>query len=146
MSKRYLIRTKRHFFRGILAAILNLVMWIYVLVTVMLFVSAIFDFNTNGLRILKSIMKVNNDGIRMFMFTSLLWFLASFIVLWLWKQYNYKRYGSLDRRQYPSQTTMDEILELNLVPADICIQMQNSKVTILETSPVRDINAEEEVA
>ena len=140
MSTKYLIKAKRNIFKVLLANALNVVMWIYVITAVMLFVTGVLDLNTEGFRILKAVLKITNEEIRVFVIISIVWFTISFLILWIWNRYNYRRYGKLNRRKYPGETTREEILKLDLISPEIYTNLQKNKITILETSPVRDIS------
>ena len=140
MSTKYLIKAKRNIFKVLLANALNVVMWIYVITAVMLFVTGVLDLNTEGFRILKAVLKITNEEIRVFVIISIVWFTISFLILWIWNRYNYRRYGKLNRRKYPGETTREEILKLDLISPEIYTNLQENKIIILETSPVRDIS------
>ena len=46
----YIIHSKRHILKEIIAHLVNLIMWIYVIIVLLLFVSACLDYNTDAMR------------------------------------------------------------------------------------------------
>ncbi len=119
--------------------ILSVGVWAYVAIVVRVFLGAILNINSDEMRVLKSIIKVNNGDLREFMLVSVLWLLAFFTMLWIWRTYNYKRYGKLRRRSSPANTSKSDILELELVSEIMLYRLQNNKVVVLENSPIKDI-------
>ena len=138
-NAQYIIKTKKSIPREIVMIISSIIVWTYVLIVIGMFVGAIFDMNSDGMRVLKSIVKVNNDSIREFLLVSFVFFISSYIGLWGWRTYNYKRYGKLNRRSHPPDTTKSDILEMGLVNEIDLYKLQNNKVIILENSPIKEI-------
>ena len=119
--------------------IASIIVWIYVLMVIRMFLGAIFGINSDEMRILKAIVKINSNGIREFVLISVTFCISCCIMLWGWRTYNYKRYGKLNRRVNPPDTSKSDILELELVSEIILYKLQNNKVIVLESSPIKDI-------
>jgi len=58
--------------------------------------------------------------------------IVSFVVMVIWKIYNLKRFGKLNRRVYLEDTTIDDLVELFGMSEDKIKEMQNSKIIVLE--------------
>lgn len=56
----------------------------------------------------------------------------SFIVMIGWKIYNLKRFGKLNRRVYPRDTTTEDLVEFFGMSEDKIKELQESKLIILE--------------
>ena len=119
--------------------ILSVLAWLYVILAVWMFVSGVIGVNNEEMRILKAILKIDNNGIRHFVLVATLAFIIFGLGLWVWRSYNYKRYAKLKRRTYPPDTTRSDILDLGLVSEIMIYKLQNNKVVILDKNPVRDI-------
>ena len=119
--------------------ILSVLAWLYVILAVWMFVSGVIGVNNEEMRILKAILKIDNNGIRHFVLVATLAFIIFGLGLWVWRSYNYKRYAKLKRRTYPLDTTRSDILDLGLVSEIMIYKLQNNKVVILDKNPVRDI-------
>ena len=62
--------------------------------------------------------------------------IGSFILMYLWGKYNYKRYAHLRRRKFPKTVTNDEIERYFNLPSSTIEKMQNDKIIILEKTIV----------
>lgn len=110
-----------------------LVMLYYIIQTLLSIV--VWSFNLSKFSNKLFISNNINTTIHTFIFTILI-AIWSFILMYFWGIYNYKRYAHLRRRNFPKTVTNDEIeLYFNL-PSSIVKKMQNDKITILEKSIV----------
>lgn len=62
--------------------------------------------------------------------------IGSFILMYLWGKYNYKRYAHLRRRKFPKTVTNDEIERYFNLPSSTIEKMQYDKIIILEKTIV----------
>ena len=145
INDQYIIHSQRHILKETIAYLISLVMWVYVATIMVIFISAFIKYDIEQLTNLKTILQVTNEDIRQFSLISLVWFVVGILGLLTWKCYNFKRYGKLNRRKPPMPTTQQEILELGLIEHEIYDQLQNSKVIILETNPIKDLREEKSV-
>ena len=138
-NSQYIIKTKKNILTETIIYILSVLAWLYVILAVWMFVGGVIGVNNEEMRILKAILKIDNNGIRHFVLVASLAFIIFSLGLWIWRTYNYKRYGKLRRRTYPPDTTRSDILDLGLMSEVMIYKLQNNKVVILETNPVVDI-------
>jgi len=61
---------------------------------------------------------------------------GSFILMYFWGKYNYKKYAHLRRRKFPKVVTNDEIESYFNLPSSTIEKMQNDKIIILEKTIV----------
>ena len=61
---------------------------------------------------------------------------GSFILMYFWGKYNYKRYAHLRRRKFPKTVTNDEIERYFNLPSSTIEKMQYDKIIILEKTIV----------
>jgi poly-beta-1,6-N-acetyl-D-glucosamine biosynthesis protein PgaD len=62
--------------------------------------------------------------------------IGSFILMYFWGKYNYKRYAHLRRRKFPKTVTNDEIERYFNLPSSTIEKMQYDKIIILEKTIV----------
>ncbi|MGI6712460.1 MAG: hypothetical protein ACOX4L_07020 [Bacillota bacterium] len=82
---------------------------------------------------------MTNDDIRKFFSFGGILFILFYLLLWLWVYYNRKKYGNLTRRKYPKPTTKEDLMGLNMIDESVYERLQNEKVIIFETNPVKDM-------
>ncbi len=111
-------------------------MWLYSLVIFYLFFSAVFDHNDALISIVRIALNVTNADIQQFLFECVLIFLGMFILLLVWRTYNKHRFGSLNRRHYPENTTDAELLNLGLISPIDFEQLQTQKISTFSTNPI----------
>lgn len=100
--------------------IISLIVWIFSLSN---FYGKLFMIN-----------KIQNT-IRVMLITVLISIII-FIVIFAWGKYNYNRYAHLTRRQFPKDTTQDEVAEYFNLPINEILKMQNDKRIELEETIV----------
>lgn len=135
----FIIKSKQGIIRRIFSILLAVLMWIYSTTVIIFFLSAMLNYNNGFERVLKLAMNVSNIDIRRFLILSILIFGITFLILFLWKRYNKYRYGSLNRRKYPEDATDEDMLGLNLVDKDTYNKLQNEKVVVFESNPIREL-------
>lgn len=139
----YVIKSKINIFKKIICLIFTTIMWVYSALAFVIFFSALFNYNNTFISLLKTSLNINNVYIIEFLLICLLIFAASFLILTFWKTYNKRKYGNLNRRKYPKDTTDEDMLNLLLVdPIDYEI-LQNNKVITFLNNPIKDINSED---
>lgn len=137
---KYIIKSNKNFLVKILEFIFTSLLWAYTAIVFYFFISAFFNHNDDFIGIIKTALNISNNDIQSFIKISLFYFLISFFILYLWRIYNIKRFGSLNRRVYPENTTENEILQLDLVTPEVYKTLQNKKIIVFEENPIRDIN------
>ncbi|MFP4698480.1 MAG: poly-beta-1,6-N-acetyl-D-glucosamine biosynthesis protein PgaD [Eubacteriales bacterium] len=58
------------------------------------------------------------------------------LIMYWWGEYNYRKFGSLNRRKFPKETTPNEIAETLDLPIETVIHMQNNKIIVLDKTIV----------
>lgn len=82
---------------------------------------------------------MTNTDIRSFMlFVFFIWVIF-YIGLWSWKNYNIKRFGSLNRRLPPDYTTTQDLLKLELMSIEDFHLLHQSRVVVFEKNPIKEI-------
>lgn len=146
-SEKYIVYSHVSIIKKVINFLVSVVMWMYILVVIEFFMSGLLDYHNDRLRVLKSAMKIDNQGIRGMICMTVCVFLVSFIALSAWKFYNKSRYGKLNRRRMPMPTSDKDMLELNLVEPEMYYQLKSQRISILEKSPIRDLyEAEDETS
>jgi poly-beta-1,6-N-acetyl-D-glucosamine synthesis protein len=138
-KREVIIQSKKNWFREMIITITSLAVWLYCLVVIIFFISAIFNYNNRSISLIKSSFKITNSDIRMFIFFAFLIWIFFYIGLFSWKFYNQKRFGSLNRRTYPEPTTKDDLLNLQLMSEENYIILQNSKRIVFEKNPIHEL-------
>ena len=139
----FVIKSKVNILKKLISILFTTLMWAYSFLAFLIFVSAIINYNNDFISILKTSLNINNRSIIDFLLKCLIFFLGSYLILTLWKIYNKRRYGKLNRRQYPAPSTDEDMLNLGLIdPIDYKL-LQNNKVVTFLNNPIRDIDEEE---
>ncbi|MCA0981158.1 poly-beta-1,6-N-acetyl-D-glucosamine biosynthesis protein PgaD [Exiguobacterium aestuarii] len=134
-----LVKTKRSFIRSFIEILLTVVFWIYTLVVSWFFVSALLNQNDRYIATLKSALNVTNEDIRGLISFGVLILIGLAILLFVWRTYNKKRYGPLNRRKTPTPTTLEELNNLGLIEPSTIEMLQQDKVIIFEKNPVKEL-------
>lgn len=138
-SEEFLVRSKQPFINKIAALFINVILWLYMALIIYFFMSAVFDYNDYYIGLLKISFNMSNQDIRMFLLKTLIYFIIFFSVLLSWKYYNKIRFGRLHRRSKPLMTTDEDMLNLNLIDAEVYKILRTDKVIIFEKNPVREM-------
>ena len=134
-----LVKTKRSFIRSFIEILLTVVFWIYTLVVSWFFVSALLNQNDRYIATLKSALNVTNADIRGLISLGVLILIGLATLLFIWRTYNKKRYGPLNRRKTPTPTTLEELNNLGLIEPSTIEMFQQDKVIIFEKNPVKEL-------
>lgn len=137
INKSFIIHSKRVWWNELIVGLFTLLVWIYCLTVIALFVDAIFSLNNEYLFLFKIIFKMNNSDIKEFLFIGAIIFSIIYTSLIVWSVYNRRKYGKLKRRKYPTDTTREDMLNLNIIDEDIYELLQNNKVIVFEKNPIR---------
>lgn len=135
----FIIKSKQNPFKKLLTIMVTLVMWIYSIVVFYFFISAIFNENDKYISALKEALKMTNDDINTFLIIVLSLLIMCFLILFIWRTYNKNKYGSLNRRVYPEDTTKEEMLSLNLISEENFNKLQEQGVLIFEENPIKEL-------
>ena len=135
-----LVATKRSFVRSFIEITLTLVFWTYTLVVTWFFGSALFDQHGGFIASLKAMLKVTNHDIRELLGLGSLALFSSACALYVWRTYNKKRFGPLDRRKAPTDTTREDWMKLALIEPDEIDRLQRDKVIVFEKNPVKELD------
>jgi poly-beta-1,6-N-acetyl-D-glucosamine biosynthesis protein PgaD len=57
-------------------------------------------------------------------------------VMYIWGRYNLKKFGPLNRRTFPVDTTVEEVAQFFNLPLEMVQDLQNSKALVLEKTIV----------
>ncbi|WP_411169834.1 poly-beta-1,6-N-acetyl-D-glucosamine biosynthesis protein PgaD [Clostridium sp. MB05] len=135
----FIIKSKQNPFKKLLTIILTLVMWIYSIVVFYFFISAVFNENDKYISAVKEALKMTNNDINGFLIIVFLLLIMSFLILIIWRTYNKKKFGKLNRRVYPKNTTKEEMLSLNLISEKNFNKLQEHGVLIFEENPIKEL-------
>ncbi|RKD73480.1 poly-beta-1,6-N-acetyl-D-glucosamine biosynthesis protein PgaD [Sinobaca qinghaiensis] len=139
-QNRFIIKSRQSYLTTFVSVILTLVLWAYSAVVAWFFLSAALFINDPYSSLLKITFKINNGEIRMFMLSTLIAFVAMLVLLLLWRKYNYHRFGSLRRRNYPPDSTKADMEELGLMSKKDINKLKSSRYVTFTKSPVREIS------
>lgn len=134
-----LVQTKRSFVRSFIEIILTIIFWLYTLVVTWFFLSALLNWNDRYIATLKATLNVTNTDIQGFLGFGALAMLGLATLLFIWRTYNKKRYGPLDRRKPPTDTTLEDWTKLALIAPDDLERLQRDKVIRFEKNPVKEL-------
>lgn len=139
-----LVKTKHNVIRKIIAIILTAIFWLYTIVIIWFFLSAILNINDRYIAIVKIALNVTDTDIRQLLLLSLFLLVLFILLLFIWRTYNKRKYGPLTRRKMPPHTTLQDWLALDLMEESDIKQLQSNKVTIFYTNPVKDLKKKDE--
>ncbi len=117
----------------------SLVMWIYVGTVALFFPTIAFKWENALLQQLGIYFKVNSQDLLLLLLTLFIIFISAFILLWLWRFYNYIRFRNNKRRTYQTHATKEDLLALDLLSEEDYKRLQQ-KVVTLETNPLKELH------
>lgn len=138
-KNKLIIQTKINWYREVIITIFSIFVWLYCAGVVAFFISALVNVNPPYISLIKTAFKMTNKEIWSFMWIVFCIWLIFYIVLWCWKNYNLKRFGSLNRRTQPIPTTKKDILSLGLMDEKDFQLLHQSRVVVFEKNPIKDI-------
>ena len=76
--------------------------------------------------------------LKKYLFIIFLGILLSTLILIIWKNYNSKKYGSRNRRQFRPDVNNEELAEFYRLDISVIEEMQNSRYVELETNIIAE--------
>jgi poly-beta-1,6-N-acetyl-D-glucosamine synthesis protein len=146
LNKSFIIKSKRSWWQEVIVGLFTLLVWTYCLTVVYFFVDALFSLNHEFPALFKTIFKMTNNDTWDIIKIGIILFISMYILLSAWGHYNKKRYGSLRRRKYPTPTTEEDLMKLNLIDEITYEELQNEKLIVLELNPVGRAKEQNETA
>jgi biofilm PGA synthesis protein PgaD len=138
LNQSFIIKSKKSWWREIIVGIFSFIVWFYCLTVVYFFIDAIFSLNNEYPRLFKIVFKMNNIDIRNFFKIGGILFILIYLLLSIWIHYNKRKFGNLTRRKDPGITSKEDLMGLNAIDECTFKKLQNEKVIILETNPIRN--------
>lgn len=148
---KFIVKSKRSIFNRIVSMIFTILMWIYCLTIIIVFGTAIFNYNNYYTSIIKIVLKITNQDIKEFIILSIICFgfaCILFVILSLWAFYKHiRRYKNFSGY---AEVCLDEdildcnfmhyedILDLNLMDFDDYVELRNNKICIFNKNPNRN--------
>lgn len=132
-----IIKSKRIWWRELIVGFFTLIVWFYCFTVIYFFIDALFSLNHEYPKLFKIVFKMTNIDIRDFFKIGGMLFILIYLFLSVWSYYNRKKYGGLTRRKCPSLTTKEDLMSLNIIDENVFEKLQNEKVIVLETNPIR---------
>lgn len=137
LNQSFIIKSKRSWWREVIVGIFSFIVWFYCLTVIYFFIDAIFLLNNEYPRLFKVVFKMTNIDIRNIFKIGGILFVLIYLLLSIWIYYNKKKYGDLTRRKDPGMTKKEDLMGLNMIDEGTFEKLQNEKVIILETNPIR---------
>lgn len=138
-QNRFIIQSRQSYLTSFVSIILTLVLWAYSAMVAWFFISAALYINDPYSRLLKITFKITNGEIRVFMLSTIAAFAVMVALLLIWRKYNYHRFGSLRRRNYPPAATTKDMADLDLIPKEDIEKLRSSRYVTFTKSPVTEI-------
>ncbi|HSI66006.1 MAG TPA: poly-beta-1,6-N-acetyl-D-glucosamine biosynthesis protein PgaD [Planococcus sp. (in: firmicutes)] len=138
----FLIVGNRSWLRAFIDLLFTLFFWGYSLLVVIFILSATFGFNNALTRVVNASFNTVNRDIRELMFLGLLIFLVFYILLYLNRLYNKRRFGSMTRRSYPAPVSNAELVALELMDSETIDKLQREDYTVFEKNPLTPLRGE----
>ncbi len=136
---KFLVKSKQPFINKMVANIINIFMWSYMIIILYFFISAFLNYNNEFIGLLKISFKMTNQDIRMFILLTFNCFFIFCSILLSWKFYNKNKFGQLNRRLEPKQTIKEDMLALNLMDEETYDLLFKEKVIIFEKNPLKEL-------
>lgn len=138
LNQSFIIKSKKSWWREGIVILFTSIVWVYCITVIYFFIDAIFSINNEYPRLFKVSFKMTNSDIQGFFKIAVVLLVIIYIMLLVWIFYNKKRFGSLTRRKYPGITTKEDLMDLDMIDEDIYEILQEEKVVVFETNPIRD--------
>lgn len=138
LNQSFIIKSKKSWWREGIVILFTSIVWVYCITVIYFFIDAIFSINNEYPRLFKVSFKMTNSDIQGFFKIAVVLLVIIYIMLLVWIFYNKKRFGSLTRRKYPGATTKENLMDLDMIDEDIYEILQEEKVVVFETNPIRD--------
>jgi biofilm PGA synthesis protein PgaD len=121
----------------VISIIISSVFWLYCAIVLWFFLSAVIGVNDRYSGVLKIAFKTTNGEIRTFLVIGLAIFCFFFLALFLWRFYNKKRFGSLNRRKEPAYTSIKDLENLELLTKDQIQELQRAHYIEFDVNPLK---------
>lgn len=138
LNQSFIIKSKKSWWREGIVILFTSIVWVYCITVIYFFIDVIFSINNEYPRLFKVSFKMTNSDIQGFFKIAVVLLVTIYIMLLVWIFYNKKRFGSLTRRKYPGITTKEDLMDLDMIDEDIYEILQEEKVVVFETNPIRD--------
>ncbi|RLQ86685.1 poly-beta-1,6-N-acetyl-D-glucosamine biosynthesis protein PgaD [Planomicrobium sp. Y74] len=143
-EENFLITGNRSWFRACIDLLFTLFFWGYSLVVVIFFLSATFGFNNGLTRIVNASFNTINSDIRNLVILGLAIFIVFYVILYMNRLYNKKRFGNLKRRSYPTAVSISELEALGLMDNETIAQLQREDYVVFEKNPIIPLSSEKQ--
>lgn len=112
--------------------------WAYLLVSAVqiLLTVLLWAFNLNNLMARMILVPIDLDGTVDIVLRTLVFAAIGYVVLFTWSNYNFRRFGSLDRRKHPENTSVDDIAQYFSIHTDTVQRLQNERYVELKETIV----------
>ena len=138
-EKQFIVKSQRSLGKKIVEILFSVALWEYMFLVIYFFISACLGNNGKLNKYIRDSFGVTNSNVRGFLILTVVMFIVIFVGLIAWKYYNKIKFGSLNRRSAPENTTDEEMIGLGLVNRDVYEMLQNGKVVVFENNPIKDI-------
>ncbi|MFW6035639.1 MAG: poly-beta-1,6-N-acetyl-D-glucosamine biosynthesis protein PgaD [Halothermotrichaceae bacterium] len=139
----YIIKSEKNWFLEGLLYIVSLILWGYCFFSLGFFLYAFFNINYITDIVKEELYFITNAEIRQFVIFSIIFLVIIYLFFWVWRIYNIKRFGNLDRRSYPEPTSKDELLNLGYLDQEKYKLLQRSKYLVLNKNPIINYDQKE---
>lgn len=134
--------SSNHLLKSIVLVFLTSIMWAYSLLVLLFFSTALLYLRLSFVEQLKARLGISDSLLRKFVWNSLILWIIFVFVLWIWRFYNKKKFGSLHRRRYPPVTTDEDMLKLGLMSERDYVQLRKCKIIAFDKNPITHIEVE----
>ncbi|AUD13228.1 MULTISPECIES: hypothetical protein [unclassified Planococcus (in: firmicutes)] len=136
-----IISGNRSNFRFVADLLITLFFWVYTVIVMIFILSATTGFSNIVTRTLNTTFKTTNSEVQAVILFGFIVFIVLYLVLFINRLYNKKRFGKLTRRTYPETVTERDLLSLQLMSVENIEKLQSNYV-VFERNPI--ISLEEE--
>lgn len=136
-----IISGNRSNFRFVADLLITLFFWVYTVIVMIFILSATTGFSNIVTRTLNTTFKTTNSEVQAVILFGFLTFCIIYLLLFINRIYNKKRFGKLTRRTYPETVTERDLLSLQLMSVENIEKLQSNYV-VFERNPI--ISLEEE--
>ncbi len=139
VNKSFIIETKRIWWRDLIVCACTLFVWFYCITVLYFFIDAMFSLDHKYPSLYKISFQIANMDIQGIVTFGFILFIILYLLFLGWTYYNKKKYAHLTRRKYPEMATKEDLLSLKMIDANIYEELQNNKIIVLETNPIKNI-------
>ncbi|WP_065524670.1 hypothetical protein [Planococcus versutus] len=136
-----IISGNRSNFRFVTDLLITLFFWVYTVIVIIFILSATTGFSNVVTRTLNTTFKTTNSEVQAVILFGFIVFIVIYLLLFINRLYNKKRFGKLTRRTYPEVVTQRELIALQLMSVKNIKKLESNYV-IFEKNPI--ISLEEE--